>query len=480
MNQISQNIKNSGASTSGVVKRNNLITRKIIVDLFCFSEFVIVNLSGFITKYLYLDIYLQHRSPNLQYLLLIGLGALLYIFVSKLNNAYSYKNIVDTFRASTQNVFNLTLTFIILIISLYLLKVSDTYSRIWMVSWFFLLQLSLFSNKYLWWRVVVKMIQNNSINQRAAIIGFGEVFERALKEVEDQSGLLTLVFKCEFSNRVEENDGLEFLCEAGRTNQFDTIIVAIPSHSDKAINRVIKRLMLLPVEIQFTPEFNFPRVGDIKVDKVGSMEVLNIQSRPFANWDVIVKFIEDKILSFVCLALLLPVFATISLAIKLESSGPVFFAQRRNGLNNQIINVFKFRTMTVMENDEAEIKQASANDCRVTKVGKFLRRTSLDEIPQLYNVLKGEMSIVGPRPHAVSHNNYYSALLENYTNRHKVKPGMTGWAQINGFRGETKELEKMEQRVIHDLEYINNWSIWLDIRIILLTPFTIIKGDNAY
>jgi len=184
------------------------------------------------------------------------------------------------------------------------------------------------------------------------------------------------------------------------------------------------------------------------------------------------------VLATIGLVVATPLMAIVAIAIKLESAGPVFFRQKRNGYNHKVITVLKFRTMTVME-DGPSLQQATRNDGRVTRVGKFLRRTSLDELPQIINVLRGKMSLVGPRPHAISHNQYYGAMLERYANRHCVKPGITGWAQIHGYRGPTEDPDKMRKRVELDLYYIDNWSIWLDLRILAATVFVGFINKNA-
>ncbi|MDH3579122.1 MAG: exopolysaccharide biosynthesis polyprenyl glycosylphosphotransferase, partial [Hyphomicrobiales bacterium] len=198
-------------------------------------------------------------------------------------------------------------------------------------------------------------------------------------------------------------------------------------------------------------------------------------------WGHLVKAIEDYVLGSLIMLVALPIFAVIAIAIKIDSPGPVFFRQRRHGLNHNIISIFKFRTMNVME-DGDEIKQAKKGDQRVTRVGAFLRKTSLDELPQLFNVLRGEMSLVGPRPHAIAHNNQYGEILKqaSYASRHLVKPGITGWAQINGFRGPTDRPYLMRERVRCDLEYIDNWSIWFDLEILLLTLVYGFVAKNAY
>lgn len=194
---------------------------------------------------------------------------------------------------------------------------------------------------------------------------------------------------------------------------------------------------------------------------------------------MVFKRLEDIILSLFILLLISPLLIIISLAVKITSPRPVIFRQTRYGMDGKPIKVWKFRSMVVMEND-TEVKQATKDDVRVTNVGKFLRRTSLDELPQFFNVLFGEMSIVGPRPHAVSHNEQYRSLIEGYMLRHKVKPGITGWAQINGWRGETDTLDKMEKRIEFDLEYIRSWSVWLDLKIIVMTIFKGFVNKSAY
>src|SRR5262249_13558848 len=213
-------------------------------------------------------------------------------------------------------------------------------------------------------------------------------------------------------------------------------------------------------------------------EAVAGIPMLAVHERPIVGWSLLLKEIEDRLFAAVLLLVLLPVFALIALAIKLDSQGPVFFRQKRYGFNNNPITIFKFRQM-VASPEEAGVPQARRNDPRVTRVGAFLRRTSLDELPQLINVLNGEMSLVGPRPHAVAHNEQYAKVIDDYLSRHRVKPGITGWAQVNGLRGETDTPEKMRLRVQHDLFYIDNWSFWFDLKILALTPFAAINR-NAY
>ena len=215
------------------------------------------------------------------------------------------------------------------------------------------------------------------------------------------------------------------------------------------------------------------------MDTVGGLPVVGVCETPFSGMNGVIKRGSDIVLSLLILLLTAPLMFAIAVAVKFSSPGPAIFRQRRYGLDGSEIVVYKFRTMRVME-DGGTIQQVSKDDERVTRVGAFLRRSSLDELPQFVNVLQGRMSIVGPRPHAVAHNEMYRKLVKGYMQRHKVKPGVTGWAQVNGLRGETETLEKMKARIEYDLDYLRNWSLRLDLYIIAKTVWVVLRGDNAY
>jgi exopolysaccharide biosynthesis polyprenyl glycosylphosphotransferase len=211
--------------------------------------------------------------------------------------------------------------------------------------------------------------------------------------------------------------------------------------------------------------------------------VLDVFDRPIADWDVVVKGVFDRVVGAVLLLMLSPVMLAVALAVKLTSPGPVFFRQKRHGFNNEVIEVYKFRSMYTDQCDHAANKIVTKGDPRVTPVGRFIRKSSLDELPQLINVVKGDLSLVGPRPHALqakAANTLYDQVVDGYFARHKVKPGMTGWAQINGWRGETDTNEKIQRRVEHDLYYIENWSVFFDLQILAMTPLALFKTENAY
>jgi putative colanic acid biosynthesis UDP-glucose lipid carrier transferase len=233
-------------------------------------------------------------------------------------------------------------------------------------------------------------------------------------------------------------------------------------------------------ELRFVPDFRDMHLLNHRMSEVAGRFAIDLSVSPMNGMARIIKRLEDIVIGgLIALIIALPCIA-IAIGIKATSPGPVLFKQHRTGANGKRFKVYKFRSMAVHEEKTGVVSQATKEDPRVTRLGAFLRRTSLDELPQFYNVLQGRMSIVGPRPHALAHNEYYKELVQSYMWRHKVKPGITGWAQVNGLRGETDTLEKMERRVEYDLKYIDNWSLWLDLRIIFLTIFKGFTHKNAY
>ncbi|MGH8619697.1 MAG: undecaprenyl-phosphate glucose phosphotransferase [Burkholderiales bacterium] len=259
----------------------------------------------------------------------------------------------------------------------------------------------------------------------------------------------------------------------------DAIYLALPMASQARILKLLDSLGDTTASIYFVPDIFVTDLMQGRMDSVGEIPVVAVCETPFTGMNNLVKRISDIVLSTLIIAAISPLLIAIAAAIKLTSPGPVIFRQRRYGLNGQEIIVSKFRSMTVCE-DGGAIQQARKNDTRITPLGAFLRRTSLDELPQFFNVLQGRMSIVGPRPHAVAHNELYRGIIKGYMVRHKVKPGITGWAQINGFRGETDTVDKMKKRIDHDLAYLRNWSMLLDFYIILKTVLLVVKDRHAY
>jgi putative colanic acid biosynthesis UDP-glucose lipid carrier transferase len=264
-----------------------------------------------------------------------------------------------------------------------------------------------------------------------------------------------------------------------REHHIRRIFISQPISAQPRIRRMLDELEDTTASVYFLPDIYVFDLMQARFDNVAGMPVIAIRETPFTGVNSMVKRISDIVLASLILVMLLPIMAVIAAAVKITSPGPVIFRQRRYGLYGEEIIVYKFRSMTVAE-DGAKVVQAKRGDQRVTKIGGFLRRSSLDELPQFINVLQGRMSIVGPRPHAVAHNEQYRKLIKGYMLRHKVKPGITGWAQVNGLRGETETLDKMEARIQYDLDYLRVWSLWFDLWIILLTVRVVLKRENAF
>jgi putative colanic acid biosynthesis UDP-glucose lipid carrier transferase len=245
------------------------------------------------------------------------------------------------------------------------------------------------------------------------------------------------------------------------------------------LRSIAKRLRVLPLPVTFVPLGTLSQLFQRAHNDIGETVAIELQRAALSPTEQVVKRIVDIVVSLAGLVFLSPLMLVVAIAIKLDSDGPIFFRQTRHGFNGRPFGIYKFRSMTVLENGDV-VRQAEKQDARVTRVGYWIRRFSIDELPQLLNVLYGDMSIVGPRPHASTHDRYFTSAIEKYAFRHHVKSGMTGWAQVNGSRGETETLEKMQKRVELDLWYINNWSIWLDFSIMARTLFVIFAGKNAY
>jgi len=272
---------------------------------------------------------------------------------------------------------------------------------------------------------------------------------------------------------------IDDLIRCAEAGEVDQIYITLPLRAESRIKDMIDRLAELPVSVLYAPDFLVFNMLRARWEQVGNLPIVNVVTTPFLGVSGLTKRLEDILLSAVILAVIAVPMACIALAIKLTSRGPVIFRQRRYGLNGKEFEIWKFRTMTVMEDGGAFV-QATHKDPRITTLGRFLRATSLDELPQFINVLQGDMSIVGPRPHPVALDEQHRSLIPRYVLRHKIRPGITGLAQVNGFRGETDTLEKMQKRIENDIQYIDQWSLMLDLKIILLTLIRGFTDKNAY
>ena len=372
----------------------------------------------------------------------------------------------------------------------YFLKSSADYSRVVVGLWFVVAPALL-----VLWRLTVRSLlshyRSKGYNTRSvAIIGAGAVGQRIGQVIKDTPSY-GLDLKGYFDNR-KGDDGriatnlvapilgdFDELIRCAKEGKYYLIYIAISMKGEEHIVKLISELSNTTASVHLVPDFLMYDLLHSRWINLGPVPTVSIYESPFMGLDGWLKRIEDIVLSSLILTLIAIPMLFIAAGVKLSSSGPVLFKQRRYGMDGRPIKVWKFRSMTVCD-DGDNIVQAKKCDVRITPFGSFLRRTSLDELPQFINVLTGEMSIVGPRPHAVAHNEEYRKLISGYMLRHKVKPGITGWAQVNGWRGETDTLDKMEKRVEYDLHYIRNWSLWWDIKIVLRTIFTGFSGKGAY
>jgi putative colanic acid biosysnthesis UDP-glucose lipid carrier transferase len=325
--------------------------------------------------------------------------------------------------------------------------------------------------------------------QRTAIIAGANETGCRLAERIGASPLLGIrvagFFDDRAAGRIEAMGGsatlgsLSRLAEYVKAHRIDLIYVALPMASQPRILRLLEELHDTTASIYFAPDIHLIDLIQARVDTVGGLPVIAVCESPFYGASGLIKRVSDIVLASAILALISPFMLAIAIGVKVSSPGPVLFKQRRYGLDGREIVVYKFRTMRVLE-DGNVIRQATRDDPRVTRFGLFLRACSLDEFPQFINVLQGRMSVVGPRPHAIAHNEMYRKLIRRYMIRHKVKPGITGLAQVNGLRGETSSLDSMQMRIEYDLAYLRSWSLLLDLQIVLKTIFVVLRQQNAY
>lgn len=420
-------------------------------------------------------------------LLLIGGMAVLY-------DHYGIYRSNTNFTRKALNLFKAwSLVFLILVLLAFATKQSDIFSRLLVGQLFiggFVVQLIM---HFILLLVQTRLMERASVD-RVIIVGQGRLAHYLHQKISNNPwlgqevvGLVgmpdTPLTDSQFASLEASQHtllgDLPELMHLIETHQVNTVYFAIPLDASDVLETLYFQLLDQHVAVHWVPDIFSLRLVNHSVREIAGMPVLTLSETPLTGTRLLLKSLEDLILSTLILLMIAPLLALIALAIKLDSPGPVFFRQPRNGWSGRTFHIWKFRSMYVHPVENGIVKQAQKNDPRVTRVGRFLRRTSLDELPQLFNVLRGEMSLVGPRPHAVQHDEEYSQRIAEYFARLHIKPGITGLAQVRGFRGETRDIAQMAQRVESDIEYINNWSLWLDMTILLRT-FGAFMGKNAY
>jgi len=427
------------------------------------------------------------------YLITIGVTSALAIVVFEVMGLYRSWDSASVLRQLPRFAMGWTLTFGFLETALFFLKYGREISRGWVALWYVFGLVVLVAGRLALAHYLTIWARDGRLNRRAVIYGSGDVTADVIAQLEADAGVDIRIAGI-FDDRADARapatiagyprlGGLSSLVLFCRATRVDLVIVALPIAAEKRLATVVRELSVLPADVKLPAKATTIRFSARTYSHIGTVAMIDLYDKPITGWGTIVKWAFDKIVATVALVLLAPVMLAIAAAIKIDSRGPVFFRQKRYGFNNELIEVWKFRSMFTEACDPSARQLVTRHDPRVTRVGRFIRKTSLDELPQLFNVMNGELSLVGPRPHALeakAAGELYDDVVDGYFARHKVKPGITGWAQINGWRGETDTPEKIEKRVEHDLYYIENWSLLLDIYILARTPGSLFKTESAY
>ncbi len=468
----------------------NAISPVMIAGVLRLIEFVMVFVIG-------MGVYLSYVYPmdgfKWIYPLTTFSGAVLTMVFLQAVDAYQISSLRTIIPQIGRVLGAWTMVFAFFAVVAFFARIGTDYSRIWFGSWysggliFFIVFRSIVA------AIARKWSKEGRLERRAVIIGGGKNAEDLILSLERQNHSDIRICGI-FDDRKDDRSPpmvagypklgtIQELVEFGRRARIDMLIVSLPISAESRVLAMLKKVWVLPVDIRLSAHTNKLRFRPRSYSYEGAVPFLDVFDKPIADWDSVMKRIFDVVFSSVALVLLSPVMLATAIAIRMESKGPIIFRQKRFGFNNEVIDVMKFRSMFHEMADPNAKVVVTKNDPRVTKVGRFIRKTSIDELPQLVNVLRGELSLVGPRPHAVNahtKNQLWDEVVDGYFGRHKVKPGVTGWAQIKGWRGEVDNEEKIRRRVEHDLYYIENWSILFDLYIVMVTPFKLLNSENAY
>ena len=440
-----------------------------------------------ITLSMLFSVWLFSIELSAGYLLLITLAILNFLLVAEMRGLY------QSWRVSSllEEFWHLNIVWLVALVGLlalgFILKASADFSRMVIAVWVLLAPTMMCTMRFIL-RKGLRHARAQGMNTRVvAFAGVGSATKKMAEHIA-QMPWLGLKVIGSFDDRTPDRlivgnvplkGDLQALLKHAKSGQIDIVYITLPMHAEQRIIQIIEELSDTTASVYLVPDLFVFSLYKARWVTLGGMPVVSTFETPFHGTESWLKRAEDIVLASLILLLISPLLLLIAIGVRFSSPGPVIFKQNRYGLKGEVVEVWKFRSMTTCDNG-GHVEQAKKNDARVTRFGAFLRRTSLDELPQFFNVLQGTMSIVGPRPHAVVHNEQYRKLIRGYMLRHKVKPGITGLAQVNGWRGETDTLDKMEKRVEYDLEYIQNWSLLLDISIIWKTVLVGFRGKNAY
>jgi Undecaprenyl-phosphate glucose phosphotransferase len=473
-------------------RRRLWLSQEILVGIVRLIDFGLVLVSGAVAFALYLGIALHSPVEWQRYLLTSVIAGTLFVTGFQHIGGYTLKQLSMLRWQLTRAASMWAIIVSGLLLAAFVGKVSETYSRGWTLIWVTTAVALILIERVIFRLAIGRWARRGYLARNFVIIGAGGESARLiakLQKSQDESIYILGVFD-DRKSRVPHSvcgcnvfGDTDDLLDFARQVPVDEVIIALPLRAEQRLKELVDKLKQLPADLRLSADpmgEQFPIRG---ISYAGGVPLLGIVDRPIKHWNAIAKWIEDKVLAAFLLLLLAPAMALIALLIKLDSRGPVLFAQERFGFNNNVIRVLKFRTMHTDRGDISGAQRTVQNDSRVTRVGRVLRALSLDELPQLFNVLRGDMSLIGPRPHAIAMkagDHLYGDAIKEYVQRHRVKPGITGWAQVNGCRGEIDTVDKARARVEHDLFYIEHWSLWLDLRTLALTLRALVSRHNAY
>ncbi|MGF7005860.1 undecaprenyl-phosphate glucose phosphotransferase [Aminobacter sp. BE322] len=481
---------NSIAQEVATQYRRDTMSPVMVSGVLRIVEFSLLLGSGMLF-YLYNVGFLAHLGW--QYPLIILLASISAVLIFEIMDGYQLQSLLRPGATIARIVVSWFATFALMAVVAFFMKVSADFSRLLFAEWFAVGLVLVVTLRLVMARFIRRWARNGRMERRAVIVGGGKAAETLIRSIEQQP--FNDIRICGiFDDRDDRRSPpivagypklgtVSELLEFARIARIDMLIVSLPLTAETRVLQLLKKLWVLPVDIRLSAHSNQLQFRPRSYSYIGSVPMLDIFDKPINDWDSVAKRTFDIVFSLIGIVAFSPVMIATAIAIKLDSKGPVLFKQKRHGFNNEVIEVYKFRSMYAEQADPTARKAVTKNDPRVTRVGRFIRKTSIDELPQFFNALFGSLSLVGPRPHAVaaqSHNLLYNEVVDGYFARHKVKPGVTGWAQINGWRGEMDTDEKIRKRTEFDLYYIENWSLWIDVKILFLTPIRLLDTENAY
>ncbi len=466
------------------------LSQSIVAGITALSDLILIVGTGL----LIFTLYVAPSEPE-RLAAYLGATAIMGFFTAQsfyLGGLYRFTSLIHPAESLLRIMTLLPVVFMFLLGCAFALKTSDQFSRVWAFSWLAVMMLLVPLARFGIAGMVQRWAKKGYLGRNIIVYGAGEqgsALIRHIQAVNEPWNRIVGVFDERASRGAADLMGfpvlgdMQSLVTWARKNRADEVLIALPWGAEERVLEIIRNLSVLPTNIRLTPEFVGTDLLHRRTSFQYGVPMLSVLDKPVSGWAALFKSILDYVLGSIFLIIGLPIMALIAAAIKLESKGPVLFRQKRCGFNDQLIDVFKFRTMYVEQTDHDGEQLTRINDPRVTRVGAILRRFSLDELPQLFNVMRGEMSVVGPRPHALrakAGDTLYEDVIDQYAVRHKVKPGITGWAQVNGWRGPTSTEADLLGRLEHDLYYIENWSILFDLLIIVRTFFAVAGGENSH